>query len=866
MPNPFSTLRTKDIPALLGFALLYALLVMLVLAYLTADGNISPVWIPSGLGVVALLLGGRKYLPAIFFGALFAYVAVGRPFAPSALIALSNVVEPLVVAWMLSVSGRFDIKLDKAMDYLWLVIAGTFASGVAAAMGVSTLLFNGIITAAQFPHGMMLWWMGNLLGIVLITPLILIWRTWPGSWFKSPARILETAALLGSSMLLAGMIFNDWLGGMTGLTQISHLMLLPVAWAALRFGRHGVSLILLQAALQALLGAINGTGHFATDLADSELVNFWSYVTTGSFVGIVLATVYHERRQNEHKLAESQAQMQAILDHAPVGIWLVGTDGRYRFVNKQFCEAVGIPEQSFLETDNLRELMGTEMADNCLRSDRACIEQDKPHVSQETMTLADGRPHVLEVTKAKLRDRDGKATGVIGISMDITARKQAEEMVWRQANYDMLTGLPNRHMFRDRIDLAIKKSHRSGMTMALLLIDLDRFKEVNDTLGHDMGDKLLVEAAQRVVSCVRETDTVARLGGDEFTVILPELESSDIVGRIAQNIIDKLTAPFTLGQDIAYVSASIGIALYPSDATDIESLLKHADQAMYLSKDQGRNRFSYFTPALQQNAQKRLHLTNDLRSALAGGQLRLHYQPIVELATGNIHKAEALVRWQHPTLGLIGPAEFIPLAEESGLIVDIGDWVFHQAAHQSKRWQVAHHAGFQISVNKSPMQFRSNESAANKWLPLLLELGLEGGSISIEITEGLLLNAEGNTKSKLSAYRDAGVQIAIDDFGTGYSSLAYLREFDIDHLKIDQSFVRNMENDPDSLALCEAIIVMAHKLGLKVIAEGVETEAQRDLLKRAGCDYAQGYLFSRPVPAEELEVLLVRGNTIDGIA
>jgi len=862
MPNPLSSLRTKDIAAQIGFALLYALFVKLVLAYLTTDGNISPVWIPSGLGVAAVLLGGRKYLLPVFFGALLTYLSIGRPLAASSLVALSNVAEPLLVSWLLSRSGRFDLKLDKATDYLWLVIAGTFASGVAAAMGVSTLLFNGIVTPAQFPHGLMLWWMGNLLGIVLIAPLLLIWRTWPAGWFNNPARILETAALIGSSILLAGMIFNGWLSELLNLTQHSHLMMLPITWAAIRFGRHGVSLLLLQAALQALLGAIGGTGHFANDIAETELVNYWTYVMTGSFVGIVLGTIFRERRLNERKLAESQAQMQAILDHAPVGIWLVGTDGRYRFVNKQFCDAVGVPEQSFLETDNLRELMGSEMAESCLHSDHACLAQEQPHVSQETLTLTDGRLHVLEVTKAKLRDPRGEMTGIIGISMDITARKQAEDMIWHQANYDMLTGLPNRHMFRDRMEQGISKSHRSTLPLALLLIDLDRFKEVNDTLGHDMGDKLLVEAAQRIVGCVRESDTVARLGGDEFTVILSELENIHSIERIAQKILDKLTSPFTLGHDVAYVSASIGIALYPDDADNIESLLKHADQAMYQSKDQGRNRYSYFTPALQQNALKRLHLTNDLRSALAGEQLIVHYQPIVELATGDIHKAEALVRWQHPTQGLIGPTDFIPLAEESGLIVEIGDWVFHQAAHQSKRWQLAHNAAFQISVNKSPAQFRNGTATSGKWLPLLEELGLGGRGISIEITEGLLLNAEGNTKHKLSAYRDAGIQIAIDDFGTGYSSLAYLKEFDIDNLKIDQSFVRNMENDPDALALCEAIIVMAHKLGLKVIAEGVETEAQRDLLKRAGCDYAQGYLFSRPVPAAELDLLLQRGKAL----
>ncbi|OGS93125.1 MAG: hypothetical protein A2061_00960 [Gallionellales bacterium GWA2_59_43] len=515
MQNPFSTLRPKDIPALLGFALLYALLVRLTLAYLTTDGNISAVWIPSGLGVAAVLLGGRKYLLPVFFGALLAYLAAGRPLVASSLVALSNVAEPLVVSWLLSRPDRFDLKLKKSADYLWLVIAGTLASGVAAAMGVSTLLFNGIVSAAQFPHGLMLWWMGNLLGIVLIAPLILIWRTWPGSWFNTPARMLETAALLTTSILLAGMTFNGWLHELLDLTERSHLILLPVAWAAIRFGRHGVSLLLLQAALQALLGAINGTGHFANDIAETELINYWSYVMTGSFVGIVLATIFHERRQNERRLAESEARMQAILDHAPVGIWLVGADGRYRFVNKQFCDAVGIPEQLFLETDNLRELMGREMAENCLRSDRACVDQDMPHVSHETLMLTDGRPHVLEITKAKLRDHRGETTGVIGISIDITARKQAEELIWRQANFDMLTGLPNRHMFRNRMERGIGKSHRSGLPLALLLIDLDRFKEVNDTLGHDMGDKLLVEAAQRIVGCVRETDTVARLGGDE---------------------------------------------------------------------------------------------------------------------------------------------------------------------------------------------------------------------------------------------------------------------------------------------------------------------------------------------------------------
>jgi diguanylate cyclase (GGDEF)-like protein len=390
-----------------------------------------------------------------------------------------------------------------------------------------------------------------------------------------------------------------------------------------------------------------------------------------------------------------------------------------------------------------------------------------------------------------------------------------------------------------------------------MLIDLDHFKEINDTMGHDAGDFLLVDAAQRILHCVRESDTVARMGGDEFVVILPDIEDPSNIERIAQKIIGKLASPFLLGEEKAFISASVGITLYPADADNMEALLKNADQAMYVAKNMGRNRMSYFTPVLQENAQKRMRLINDLRDALASDQFRVYYQPIVELATGEIHKAEALIRWMHPTRGMVNPSEFIPLAEETGMIVEIGDWVLHQAMHQVKRLQASHHKGFQISVNKSPVQIRSdNPLKAAEWLQELEMHGLHASSLVVEITEGVLLDDDGNVRDRLLASRDAGIQVAIDDFGTGYSSLAYLRKFDIDYLKIDQTFINNLGEHPDDMALCEAIIVMAHKLGLKVIAEGVETEQQRQLLLAAGCNYAQGFLFSKAIPADEFEIML----------
>jgi diguanylate cyclase (GGDEF)-like protein/PAS domain S-box-containing protein len=455
-----------------------------------------------------------------------------------------------------------------------------------------------------------------------------------------------------------------------------------------------------------------------------------------------------------------------------------------------------------------------------------------------------------------IRRPDGAVHWYVALFSDITAKKEAESLIWQQANFDALTLLPNRRMFRDRLEQDLKKSRRDGTLLAILFIDLDRFKEVNDTLGHDKGDLLLVEAARRIRECVRESDTVARLGGDEFTVALADFVDTSRIQYIAQAIIDSLAAAFTLGAEEVYVTASIGITLYPADATEIHELFKHADQALYAAKAAGRNRFSYFTPELQVAALERMRLTNDMRGALAREEFSLHFQPVVELASGRVHKAEALIRWHHPQQGVIGPGHFIPLAEASGLIVDIGGWAFREATRWAARWRGAGHDDFQVSVNQSPREFQREGSTFTERVAFLHEAGLPGQSIAVEITESLLLDASPEVKAKLLELRDAGVEVAIDDFGTGYSSLAYLKNLHIDYLKIDQSFTRNLAPGSSDMALTEAMIVMAHKLGLKVVAEGVETDAQCDLLRAAGCDFGQGYLFAKAMPAEDFEVFL----------
>lgn len=460
---------------------------------------------------------------------------------------------------------------------------------------------------------------------------------------------------------------------------------------------------------------------------------------------------------------------------------------------------------------------------------------------------------------AVMRDAAGRPTKVIGTNSDISDKRRSEEKIWHQANFDELTGLPNRCLFKNRLDWEIQKADRCRYAVNLLFIDLDRFKEVNDLLGHAIGDTVLKEAAQRISDCVRASDTVARLGGDEFTVIITHLVGELRVEHIAQKILDALSAVFNVANKMIYLSASIGITIFNADTDTPEVLLRNADQAMYAAKGRGRNQFCFFTPSMQTRSLHRLRLIADLRHALKKKQLQVFYQPLSELATGKIFKAEALLRWFHPELGPVDPAEFIPLAEESGLINEIGDWVFKDAVSWSEQWSSEIGMPFQVSVNKSPAQFVSRVKNTD-WTDYLNHKGLSGQNISLEITEGVLLQASTFVIEKLLTYRDAGIQISLDDFGTGYSSMTYLQKFHIDYLKIDQSFIRDMASNPADRAIVRSIIVMAHELGLKVIAESIETQEQVTLLTTAKCDFGQGFFYSRAIPPEQMTALIQKNG------
>ncbi|MCC5808723.1 MAG: EAL domain-containing protein, partial [Ectothiorhodospiraceae bacterium] len=442
--------------------------------------------------------------------------------------------------------------------------------------------------------------------------------------------------------------------------------------------------------------------------------------------------------------------------------------------------------------------------------------------------------------------------GLVIVIEDINERKQNEERIRYLAEHDSLTGLPNRVLFNDRLEQAISRARRQGGLVALMFVDVDRFKNINDSLGHQVGDQLLVQMAERIRESLRDSDTVGRPGGDEFALLLPDLPDARAAARVAEKLLERLAHPYALKGHQLVVTASIGIALFPDDGTDLITLAANADAAMYFSKDAGRNAYHFFRGEMNARVLERIQMETAMRSALKNGEFELHYQPQVDGPSRTVIGFEALVRWHHPQQGLISPARFIPLAEETGLIVPLGEWVLREACRQNKAWQAAGLPPLPVSVNISPSQLRQS-GFGDTVAAVLEESGLHPGCLELELTESMMMHGPERNVETLQGLRELGVRISIDDFGTGYSSLAYLKRLPIDKLKIDQTFVRDVVVDPDDAAIITTIIGLAQNMNLGVVAEGVESVEQLEFLLSGGCRHHQGYLFARPLPAATFE-------------
>ena len=701
--------------------------------YFESEGIIGYFEVASGLALAALLIGGKRYVWAVLIGSALNHAYSGDDLLGMVFSSSGDALQALCGAWLLTRKGKFDIRLQSLYGYLRLILLGGCASIAIVGVAVDTLLlFSGSLTTGNYFKALLQWWMSDTLGVILVTPLILVWWRTNGYWHKA-GRMADAALLFGLSILFGQIIFLDWLHESIGPVAKGYWFFALITWVAVRLGTRGTTIALLVVAVQALLGASKGIGFFADDIAKTHLANYWFYMVILSVVGMALATYF-------------------------------------------------------------------------------------------------------------------------------TERKQAEKEINDLAFYDPLTRLPNRRLLLDRIGKAFASSARSGKRGALLFIDLDNFKTLNDTLGHDIGDLLLQQVAQRLISSLREVDTVARLGGDEFVVMLEGLseqatEAAAQTKFIGEKILATIERPYQLAAREYHSTASIGANPFSGHQQAKDDLLKQADIAMYQAKKAGRNTLRFFDPQMQSAINSRAALEGELRKALENRQFHLHYQIQVDSSLRPLG-AEALIRWLHPERGLVSPVQFIPLAEETGLIIPIGQWVLETACAQLKAWQQeAHTRDLVLAVNVSAKQFRQSDFVALVQATVQRH-AINPSRLKLELTESMLLANIEDTIATMNALNEIGILLSLDDFGTGYSSLQYLKRLPLDQLKIDQSFVRDIGTDSNDVAIVRTIIAMAQSLNLAVIAEGVETEEQRQLLFDNGCIHYQGYLFGKPLPIAQFEALV----------
>lgn len=576
-------------------------------------------------------------------------------------------------------------------------------------------------------------------------------------------------------------------------------------------------------------------------------------------LGLVTDAINEMRERLNEDVARRERDAADILkfsqaiEQSPSSVLICDRQWHIEYANQKFSQLTGYTQDDIIgkhPSALVEQSMNSREAWHLWQAIRLQVKRVGVWQGEVNSVRRNGERYWEQLVVTPIKDSNSDTTGYLILGEDISIRKRYEQQLLRQANYDVLTGLPNRMLALDRLKLAIAQARRDETQVGVMFLDLDNFKHINDTLGHDAGDTLLIEASKRVSSCLRGTSTVARLGGDEFLVVLPGLSGPDAACQVADRILKTFSTPFMLGGQEVFVTTSIGIATFPQDSDNSGTLLQHADAAMYEAKHKGKSAYSRFTPEMTEISHERLQMESYMRKAMELGEFELYFQPIIDTHSGKLVSAEALLRWNNPALGLVMPDRFIPLAEETGLIIPIGEWVIQEACKAARNWQTLTGNPIGVAVNVSPRQFR-DPGFTDAVMRALDASGLSPELLELEITERLILDNSIETADILRKLDRSGIRLTVDDFGTGYSALSYLKSYPFDTLKIDKSFIQDVLTENDDASLVRAIITMAHSLGLKVVAEGVEAEAQTHFLKVEHCDYSQGYFYSTPLPEQD---------------
>jgi diguanylate cyclase (GGDEF)-like protein/PAS domain S-box-containing protein len=842
-------------------AVAYYLLARVGLSFGSLPGDVAPVWPPGGLALAVLLVRGRRLWPGVAIGALAVYGVGGdAPLSSALAISAGNTLAAVGAATLLGRIG-FRPVFDRTRDVAALVVAAGLGSAVSATVGTLSLRFGGVLPAADYWTAWRTWCMGDGLGGVVIAPAVL-------AVFAAPLRGLLRPRLQFAAFLA--------LVALTGFRAIGpagypYLALPFVAWGAVRWALQGASLATLVTAVVVMVRVDQGAAPFAGSPA--ELLRLDGFLAVVAFSGLVVAAMVAERNAATERLETANRDLEervrvrtAALDAdrerlaeaqriAGIGSWDLDLATETTIWSGEQYRIFGVHPSTFEPTyDAFLALVHPDDRATVTDGFERAVAAHEPFVFDYRVPLPDGRIRWVRARGRLVCDEAGDLVGMQGTCQDITDRMEAEAALTYHALHDPLTGLPNRTLLLDRIEIALARSARHGRAVAVLFLDLDRFKPINDSRGHATGDTVLQTVASRLRAAVRPSDTVGRLGGDEF-VVVSEDASVWQATALGERLIRALEKPFEVEGDEVFVTVSVGIAI-ADRAVSADELLRDADVAMYQAKQGGRARSEFFDEAMRTEAAQRLEIATALHRAVERDEFETHYQPMVDLNTGAIVGVEALVRWRHPERGLVSPAAFIPMAEEQGLIVPIGDRVLEESCRQWASWRAQFPA-------REPLILNVNISARQLNRPEFLESiraamarhGVDPGSLCLELTESVLMEDVEAERHTLSALRELGVGLAIDDFGTGYSSLTYLKRFPVTGIKIDQTFVAGLGRDTFDTAIIESVIELAHAVGLHVTAEGVETVEQMLRLRALGCDYAQGYYFARPQPAAALDAL-----------
>jgi diguanylate cyclase (GGDEF)-like protein/PAS domain S-box-containing protein len=830
------------------------------------QGNVAAIWPPTGIAIAALILWGNNLWPAVFASSLGATLATGVPVGACAGMAAANAAEALFASALLGRVG-FQSSLARARDIWALIAIGALAApAVSASLGVSALHIAGIAPQDRLASLWGVWWLSDAMGTLTVAPPILVWAR-RAKTLLSPLQRTELVALLTTATVCAVFVFSRWFEPWRDVTEAAFVLFPFVVWAAARFGQaHSVTLIFLFSMI-GIWGTARGQGPFAMSHMIDSLLLLQSFLAVLAVSGLFLSAFADQGRRairelnrelDERKRAEAAAKAseERFRDLTELSSdWYWEQDAELRFV--QFSGAPWTDQYPARELEGKRRWeVPNHNTEEEWREHRAVLEAHEPFRDfLVRRPLPSGEVRHLKVSGIPLFGDNGEFKGYRGVGVDITDQIEREERIKYLAFYDALTGLPNRALITDRLERLLVTAKRAKQSVAVLFLDLDLFKQVNDTFGHGAGDMVLVETGQRLAQALRGGDSLGRLGGDEFLALQAEVDSLADVTTVAQRLVAAVERPFRVFDREVYLTVSIGVSVFPNDGEDAGTLAKHADIAMYHAKTAGRNAVRFFEKSMSSKIGRRLAIESGLRRALERDELELHFQPIVSLATREIVQVEALLRWRDPVRGFVLPDEFIPVAEESGLIAAIGTWVLNDAARNCKRWRAAGFADLRVAVNLSAHQFQRTDVARDV-RESLERAQLEASALELEVTESGFLGPSVENQAAINALASLGVSLCVDDFGTGYSNLGQLRSIRPDHIKIDRVFLRDLEGRSGNTRIVKGIIALAHNLGIKVTAEGVEMPQQESIINEAGCDLAQGTLYSGALPYDALMAFL----------